>query len=194
MTWDPDTYPTTIRDEIHDYDELQEQIAQATAALAPSLILDLGVGAGETASRVLRMHPDARLIGIDSSAEMLRGAAEILPEERVTLLQQDLAQPLPTETFDLVTSALAVHHLEGRKKANLFTDVARHLHRGGSFVLGDVVIPKNPADAVIEIESGYDYPRTIDDQLGWMNEAGFSVEVVWMRKDLAVFKAELRAT
>jgi hypothetical protein len=30
MTWDPELYPTTIRAEIHDYDELQDQVAQAT--------------------------------------------------------------------------------------------------------------------------------------------------------------------
>lgn len=91
MTWDPDTYPTTIRAEIHDYEELQEQVVQATAGVTALSILDLGVGAGETAVRLLRMHSDCRLIGIDSSPEMLRAASRALPEERVMLLEQDLA-------------------------------------------------------------------------------------------------------
>ena len=46
MTWDPDTYPTTIRAEVHDYDELQDQVVRATAGASARSILDLGIGAG----------------------------------------------------------------------------------------------------------------------------------------------------
>ena len=91
MTWDPDSYETNVRTEIHDYEELQDQIAHATRGLKAESILDLGTGTGATATRVLRAHPEARLVGIDSSAEMLRGAARVLPEERVTLVEQDLS-------------------------------------------------------------------------------------------------------
>jgi tRNA (cmo5U34)-methyltransferase len=193
MTWDPELYPTTIRAEIHDYDELQDRVAQATKGIAPRSILDLGVGAGETAQRVLRIHPESRLVGIDSSAEMLHGAAQILPRDRVSLLQQDLSAALPDETFDLVISALAIHHLEGNGKAKLFLDVARRLSGAGLFVLGDVVIPEDPADAVIENEPGYDFPSKVADQLRWMRQAGLTSEVLWVRQDLAVLKAELTA-
>ena len=36
--------------------------------------LELGVGTGETAKRVLAVHPGARLVGIDGSEEMLSAA------------------------------------------------------------------------------------------------------------------------
>jgi tRNA (cmo5U34)-methyltransferase len=189
MTWDPDTYPATIRVEIHDYDALQEALARTTRGVRADLILDLGIGAGETATRVLEVHPEARLVGIDSSPEMLRGAARALPADRVTLLRQDLGEPLPNETFDLVVSALAIHHLQGRAKAKLFREVAGRLSPGGRFVMGDVVIPEDPADELVECEPGYDFPERIDEQLRWMTEAGLSAEIVWIRGDLAVFKA-----
>ena len=188
--WDPDTYRTTIRKEIHDYDELQHQVAHATAQLTPRSILDLGVGAGETARRVLRMHPEASLVGIDSSAEMLEAASRTLPSERVTLLKQDLAAPLPDRSFDLVISALAIHHLQGEGKAMLFRAIAEALVPGGHLVMGDVVIPDDPSDALIENEPGYDFPSTIDDHLVWIGTAGLSAEVVWSRRDLAVFRGE----
>lgn len=190
MTWDPDTYPTTIRAEIHDYEELQAQVVQATAGVKASSILDLGVGAGETAARLLQVHPGARLVGVDSSPEMLRAASQALPKERVTLLEQDLAAPLPDETFDVVVSALAIPHLEGAKKAELFVDIARHLRPPGLFVLGDVVVPDDPADALIENEPGYDFPSSIEDQLRWMAAARMAAEVTWLCHDLAVLKAE----
>lgn len=137
------------------------------------------------------MHPKARLVGLDSSAEMLRGAARVLPQQRVTLLQQDLNAPLPDQRFDLVISALAIHHLEGDRKAELFGRVAEHLVRGGRFVIGDVIVPKDPSDVIIENEPGYDFPSTINDQLAWMTATGFSAEAIWVCKDLAVIKAEL---
>jgi tRNA (cmo5U34)-methyltransferase len=191
MTWDPDTYSATIRADIHDYDQLQEQVVGTTAGISARNILDLGVGAGETATRVLRMHPRSRLVGIDSSAEMLRGAAQVLPVDRVTLLQQDLSDPLPDQPFDLVVSALAVHHLEGDGKAALFQDIRKRLIPAGRFVMGDVIIPEDPSHALIENEPGYDFPSTIEDQLRWLTEAGFSPEVIWICKDLAVFKGDL---
>ena len=168
MTWDPRTYPSTIRREVHDYDRLQAEIAGATRDLAPRRILDLGVGAGETAKQVLAMHPDARLVGIDSSAEMLEGAAAVLPAERVTLVQRDLGDELPGGSFDLVVSALAIHHLEGDRKAVLFERIAGALAPDGRFVMGDVVVPGDPAEALIENEPGYDHPSPLGDQLEWM--------------------------
>jgi tRNA (cmo5U34)-methyltransferase len=188
--WNPDTYRTTIRNEIHDYDELQRQVARASPELTPRSILDLGVGAGETAQRVLRMHPGASLVGIDSSAEMLKEASRTLPSDRVKLLKQDLAAPLPNRSFDLVISALAIHHLQGEGKASLFRTIAERLVSGGRFVMGDVIIPEDPSDALIENEPGYDFPSTIDDLLGWIDTAGLSAEVVWCRQDLAVLKGK----
>ncbi len=190
MTWDPSTYPTTIRDEIHDYDLLQEKVAEATVGVPARSILDLGVGAGETAQRVLRIHPQAHLVGIDSSPEMLRAAVAHLAHDRVTLLQRELTDPLPHEQFDLVISALAVHHLQGDGKADLFRRIAKALRPGGRFVLGDVVIPTDPSDALIDSEPGYDFPSTIEDHLRWMNEAGLSTSVIWVCKDLAVFRGD----
>ena len=191
MTWDPWTYPATIRAEVHDYDELQSRLADATRDIEVRSILELGIGAGETAKRVLGMHPQAHLVGVDSSEEMLRGAAEALPHDRVTLVQQDLQAELPEGSFDLVTSALAIHHLIDDAKRGLFLRVAERLVPGGRFVMGDVVLPHDPTDGLIEIESGYDFPGRIDDQVRWMTEAGFATEVLWVCKDLALLRGDL---
>jgi len=191
MTWDPDTYPGTIRAEIEDYDVLQSQVVDATRGVTATSILELGIGAGETAARLLQVHEGARLTGVDSSPEMLAGAARLLPSDRVAFVEADLAAPLPDGPFDLVVSALAVHHLEGERKMGLFERVAAALAPGGLFVLGDVVEPDDPADAVIENEPGYDFPSPLADQLEWLDRAGFVTDVVWRRRDLAVVHAQL---
>jgi tRNA (cmo5U34)-methyltransferase len=70
-----------------------------------------------------------------------------------------LHDPLPEGSFDLVVSALAVHHLDGAGKADLFARVADRLRPGGRFVLGDVVVADDPADAVTPIDGVYDRVR-----------------------------------
>jgi tRNA (cmo5U34)-methyltransferase len=188
----PEGYLELIREEVPAYDELQRQLALATQAVDARRVLDLGVGTGETARGVLDLHPSARLVGIDVSPEMLERARSELPAERVESLRvAELADPLPDGPFELVVSALAVHHLEASGKADLFRRVAAVLATGGRFVLGDVVVPARPEDAVTPCTPGYDFPDRAEDQLVWLREAGFAVRVEWVDRDLAVISAAL---
>jgi tRNA (cmo5U34)-methyltransferase len=103
-----------------------------------------------------------------------------------------LEEPLPAGPFELVASALAVHHLDGERKADLFERVHELLTPGGRFVLADVVVPLDPADARVPLTPGFDKPSPLADQLHWLAEAGFDPAVVWEHGDLAVIVAILR--
>jgi tRNA (cmo5U34)-methyltransferase len=103
---------------------------------------------------------------------------------------QRLEDELPAGPFDLVVSVLAVHHLDGDGKRDLFRRVAAVTD---TFVLGDVVVPERPEDAVIEIDWVYDLPSRVDEQLDWAREAGFTdAEAVSIRPDLAVLTLRRR--
>lgn len=56
-------------------------------------------------------------------------------------------------------------------------------------MLGDVVVPEDPADARIELTPGYDKPSSAADQLRWLVETGFDAEPAWEAGDLAVLVA-----
>jgi tRNA (cmo5U34)-methyltransferase len=189
--FDPASYLEKIRKEVPAYDELQNAVAEATAGIHLERVLELGVGTGQTSRRVLDLHPEAEFVGIDESAEMLSAASEDVAgaDLRVSRLEN----PLPEGPFDLVVSALAVHHLDGAGKADLFARVADRLRPGGRFVLGDVVVPDNSADAVTPIDGVYDQPSTIGDQVRWLAAAGLDAEVVWVHQDLAVMVADSRS-
>jgi tRNA (cmo5U34)-methyltransferase len=186
----PDDYLDMIRSDVERFDDFQDAIADETREVRAERILELGTGTGETALRVLAHHPEARLIGIDESDSMLDQARRALPDP-VELRVSRLQDPLPEGPFDLVFSALTVHHLEPGEKAELFRRVAEALRPGGRFVLGDVVVPEAAEDAVTPITEGFDLPDSVADQLEWLAAAGFSARVAWSWKDLAVISADV---
>jgi len=191
--WDPATYRSLMRSEVPAYDELQDAVAAATKEVNARRVLDLGTGTGETAGRVLAVHDGAFLVGVDESDEMLTMARQALPASRVELLVSRLQDPLPTGPFEVVVSALAVHHLDAPAKAELFGRIYSLLSNGGRFVMGDVVVPENPEDAVTPVDGGYDLPDSVKDQLRWLGDAGFDAAVAWQQGDLAVLVADRRA-
>jgi tRNA (cmo5U34)-methyltransferase len=188
--FDPDTYMELMRTEVPLYETLQETLARETEAVEVTSILDLGTGTGGTLAQVLPRHPAARVIGVDESDGMLGAARPRLEAYEVELRVADLLDPLPPGPFDLVISALAIHHLDGAGKAELFRRIAGVLRPGGRFVLGDVVIPDDQADAVTPLSDDYDKPSTVAEQVQWLEEAGFATAVVWQQDDLAVVTAD----
>jgi tRNA (cmo5U34)-methyltransferase len=183
--WDPASYLEQMLEEIPGFEELEEAVA---ARATGQRILELGTGSGETAVRVLARNPGAAYTGIDSSEAMLAAAKARLPSD-ADLRVQRLEDALPAGPFDLVVSVLVVHHLDGPGKQDLFARVAAVTD---TFVLGDVVVPERPEDAVIEIDGVYDTPSTVAEQLQWLSDAGFEAHADSVRADLAVFTARKR--
>jgi len=184
--WDPDTYAGLVRAEVPDYERLQDEVARATEGVDARRLLELGTGSGVTSRSVLERHPHAHLTGVDSSEHMLASADLPGADLRV----QDLRDDLPEGPFDVVFSALAIHHLDGPGKVDLFARVAAALAPGGRFVMADVVVPEDPADVVTPLDPGFDLPDTVPDLLAWLDDAGLRARVSWQARDLAVLVAE----
>lgn len=189
--FNPETYEAAVTKEVPAYHRLQDQVAAATIGRRAARILDLGTGTGVTARSVLNIHPGAQLVGIDENPEMLATARHVLPPG-AELTVAPLQDPLPAGSFDLVVSALAVHHLDGPAKADLFRRIAEILAADGRFVLGDLIVPRDPSDTVTPIDGIYDTPSTAADQLDWLQAAGFVATTVWIERDLAVLAADLK--
>ena len=191
--WDPDTFLALMRETVPDYERLQDETVAATGTDARR-VLELGTGTGETARRVLARHPAAVLVGLDASGEILDRARAALPADRIELRVARLEDRLPDGPFDVVVSVLAVHHLDGAGKAELFRRIAGSLSPGGRLVVGDFVAIEDSADVVTPLDPDYDMPSTIADQLRWLNEAGLQARVAWAHRDLAVLVAHAPCT
>jgi tRNA (cmo5U34)-methyltransferase len=162
-------------------------------------VLDLGTGDGHLVAVVLQRLPAASVVGLDLSATMVRAAqARLVDREGASFRQHDLMQPLPQELgrFDLVVSALAIHHLPDARKRALFNEVFELLEDGGRFYdLDCVASQSSELHALSQSAFGFDarnedpsdQPARLCDQLEWLTAAGFQhVECHWKWMELAL--------
>jgi tRNA (cmo5U34)-methyltransferase len=193
-------YDAEIRQQVPRYDEIQDTVVSLLSLRPPHRVLDLGVGTGVTALRILEALPAARIVGLDVSREMLGRARQRLRahRDRVELREADIANPQLDGLYEAIVSVLAVHHLWADEKRHLFSRLWEHLTPGGIMVVADAF--RHASDRLLEL---YDAPRPADpherehdhldtaaDQLGWLTAAGFAaVDVAWKYEDVGVLVA-----
>ncbi len=161
-------------------------------------VLDLGTGDGRMLA-LLRIDRHEMLgVGLDLSEPMLEAARKrFADDERIELVQRDLAEPLPAlGRFDAVVSSMAIHHLEHQRKRSLYAEIFDLLEPGGVFAnfehvaspthrlhlaffgaIGEPLEDEDPSDRLLDVES----------QLTWLRELGFDdVDCYWKWLEMAL--------
>lgn len=102
-------------------------------------ILDLGCGTGNLTEAALNHYPDAQIHALDLSADILNECrARFAGHHNISYHQQDFNHiDLPENSFDLIISSIAIHHIVDADKANLYKKVFALLKPGGIFVFAD---------------------------------------------------------
>jgi trans-aconitate methyltransferase len=178
------------------YGNALEVVADWGGPPAPR-VLDLGAGTGLFSAMVLAALPQASITLTDISAEMLEQARQRFgDDERVQYERMDLANDEISETWDLIVSALAIHHLSDEEKRGIYSRAYQHLGPGGLFINAEQVLGPTPAqeqqyrtiwerqirangvdDSGVQRAKermAFDRCSTVADQMRWMSEAGFA--------------------
>jgi tRNA (cmo5U34)-methyltransferase len=157
--WTPEVYLERIRAEIPGYDDLQ---AEAVAAIPfpPERVLELGMGTGETTRRLIEAHPEAWVVGLDASPDMVFRARQTYDDVQLARIED----PLPDGPWDLVISVLSANQLDDEQKRNLCRQVKGQAR---SLVIGDVFVGSQLKNLVSWSEG----------------------EITWKQGDLAVVRA-----
>jgi tRNA (cmo5U34)-methyltransferase len=142
----------------------QAIICELVASVAPcQRVVELCCGSGALLRLLLERLPEARALALDGSPTMLAKTGESCAAHagRLELRPFDLAardwrqlEPAP----DAICSSLAVHHLDGGQKQQLFKDLHAALRPGGVFVLADLIRPDSAAGWRIAAE---DWDRAV---------------------------------
>jgi len=120
--WDPRHYLQFERERTLPVRDLVSRIELQS----PSTIVDLGCGPGNSTAVLAKRWPDASIIGVDSSAEMLTQARE--SSVRAKWILADIREWQPDNSVDLVFSNAALQwvSLHEIEIPRLFNLVAKH--------------------------------------------------------------------
>jgi trans-aconitate 2-methyltransferase len=132
MAWDPAQYLKFAGPRLRPALDLLQRIDLES----PATIYDLGAGAGNVTRLIAARWPEARIVGVDGSAEMLAKAAAENPA--IEWRQADLGAWRPDRAADLIYSNAALHWLDDHDR--LFPALFASLAPGGVLA---VQIPRN---------------------------------------------------
>jgi trans-aconitate 2-methyltransferase len=135
--WDPVKYSTNS--------EIQFGISMAVLAEysfnGDESVLDVGCGDGRVSRQLALRVPKGRVVGVDSSASMIRFAqANQTPQSNLSFALRDASELDYTNEFDVVVSTFCLQWVPD--KAAAFRGIRQSLRRGGIAIL---VMPfRNP--------------------------------------------------
>ena len=132
MSWDPMQYLKFAGERLRPAIDLLARIPSA----APASVVDLGCGAGNLAPLFLQRWPQAKLLGVDSSPQMLAKARADYPQAE--FVQADFATWRPRQPVDVLYSNAALHWLDGHE--TLFPALLETVAPGGWMA---VQMPRN---------------------------------------------------
>jgi tRNA (cmo5U34)-methyltransferase len=158
--------------------------------------LDLGAGTGLLTALIINIFPHATATLMDLSEKMLEKAQErFSSNKRVNFLVWDYSHAQFSEEYNLIVSAMSIHHLLGDEKKSLYQRVFDALKCNGIFINADLVkgetdkteqkyhdmwmnwiqeagLSKHELSDIID-RMKYDKPSSLYEQLQWLKEVGF---------------------
>jgi tRNA (cmo5U34)-methyltransferase len=168
-------------------------------------VLDLGAGTGLLSFFVASLFNNAEITLIDVSENMMAHARSTLSSlsNKFEYLVADYSCFEFEQKYDVVISALSIHHLTELQKTELSQNIYTHLNAGGVFINADQVqgestqidkcyretwikqIQENGVTTA-ELEAAFermkeDKMSTLKSQMQWLKEAGFVDVNCWYK-------------
>ncbi|MFT3781296.1 MAG: methyltransferase domain-containing protein [Nibricoccus sp.] len=141
-TWDSSQYLKFANERTQPAVDLAARIALET----PAEIVDLGCGPGNSTAVVARRWPAAKLLGLDSSAEMIAAAKEQQPEWHWEMADIATWTTENQQAFDLVFSNAALQWVPNH--ARVLPELLLRVKDGGALAFQVPADPNAPAHQI----------------------------------------------
>jgi tRNA (cmo5U34)-methyltransferase len=176
-------------------------------------ILDIGAGTGLLSALLLEKFPHAALTLMDISDNMLQVARDRFSgREGISYRAGDYRNEELDGPYDIICSALSIHHLEHDEKRSLYRRIHNALNPGGVFVNAEQVegetreqnlrylkywddfvssgpLPQSEARSAMARRDTLDRTEKLSIQLSWLREVGFLlVDVVYKNRMMVVMR------
>ena len=199
-------YDAAIKRCVPRYDEMQAtMVGYLPEYNQPPRILELGAGTGALTHKVANRFPGSDICTVDLSTQSLdicaRRVGEIATTEKLVADMRSL--DFADESFDIIVSSIAIHHLTSPEKQGLFSNCYKWLRPGGIISYCDqfgaptpevynanldhwhrIALSKGATEqewlAWMEHQEQHDYHDTLSDQMDWLKQSGFSsIDCQW---------------
>ncbi|NLV27909.1 MAG: class I SAM-dependent methyltransferase [Methanomicrobiales archaeon] len=183
----------------------------AESPLEEPNILDIGAGTGLLSMFVLKKFPHATITLMDFAKNMLEIARKRFSgNNNINYIVTDYSKSDIGGPYDIVCSALSIHHLISEDKKKLFKKIYSALNPGGIFVNADQSEGETPYFSnryqaywndflmsgsfneperleILRRRCEMDQNEKLSDQIRWLSNAGFSdVDVVYRNRTFLV--------
>jgi tRNA (cmo5U34)-methyltransferase len=176
-------------------------------------VIDLGCGTATISNKIKQLFPQAKITCLDLAENMIEMSKfKLIDYPDVQYQVGDFRSYEFDDTYDVVVSSLALHHLVTDKdKIKFYCKIYKSLRPNGVFFNADVVLGSwdSVQDMYMEkwrafmkrrvseeeIEKTWipkyleeDRPAKLMDQLAWLKDLGFSeIDVIWKYYNFAVY-------
>jgi tRNA (cmo5U34)-methyltransferase len=201
-----DDYSAMIKRCVPRYEEmLLKLMGYLPNDLKANRILELGCGTGNLTNLIIKRFPDAKIVAVDLSGELLAAAKDRFKLHHLINYRQEDFRNLQFESdnFDLVISSISIHHLKDNEKKILFSRCFNWLSSGGFFSFSDQFSSPlatiysanmeewhNQAIAMGSFEPEWaawmehqlmsDFHSPIQSEIEWLSNKGFAnIDVTW---------------
>ena len=179
------------------YHSLQTLIARICVHLHRKnyAIYDLGCSTGQTLFTISKLCPDAQLIGVDSSADMIRKAQQKCSGlDNISLITDDICN-VPIENADTILLPYSLQFVPTKKRLPLLQRIFNALPPHGTLLLSEKILSPNHPELFSSLHTDYklaqDYsaleirqkrdalenvliPKTLSENINLLSSAGFT--------------------
>ncbi len=152
--WDPEQYNRFGSERARPFMDLMARVDE----LAPARVVDLGCGTGALTARLSERWPAARVLGLDSSPQMIEQARRLAVPGRLEFMLADLRDWTPEQPVDVLVSHATLQWVPGH--IELLPRFVRAVTSGGWLA---IQVPGNfSSPSHTELQALYTSPRWRD--------------------------------
>ncbi len=173
-------------------------------AFSPKSVLELGCGTGNLTKLIHQQFPISDISAVDISSECIEECRCRLPSASVHYIKADFRHlDFPRNSFDLIMSSIAIHHLADDEKGELFRKTYAWLAPGGVLTFCDQFRGETDAlynrhletwkvfafdqgatddewDMWMEHQKKHDHHASLLRHMDWLRSAGYgTIDCTW---------------